>query len=182
MLFAFFVSSWEYDLLTDHVTRWSWNHLLLDVVVFLSHGDWYQCVCVTVCFLAIVDALSDPKKFLTIAEKRADQMRALGIETVSVESLKCVCVRLTVCMCVCVLTCVCFAVQSDIADIPNENCKSDKKGKVSQVKTNVTPQSSSEMNATQNNVSESKRGETHTHTFSHTRSQYNTKLKRQFGY
>uniref|UniRef100_A0A8C1UIY1 Phosphoinositide phospholipase C n=1 Tax=Cyprinus carpio TaxID=7962 RepID=A0A8C1UIY1_CYPCA len=77
-------------------------------------------------FGAIVDALSDPKKFLTIAEKRADQMRALGIET------------------------------SDIADIPNENCKSDKKGKVSQVKTNVTPQSSSEVNATQNNVSESK--------------------------
>uniref|UniRef100_A0A672QJH0 Phosphoinositide phospholipase C n=1 Tax=Sinocyclocheilus grahami TaxID=75366 RepID=A0A672QJH0_SINGR len=33
-------------------------------------------------FGAIVDALSDPKKFLTIAEKRADQMRALGIETV----------------------------------------------------------------------------------------------------
>ena len=32
--------------------------------------------------LAIVDALSDPKKFLAIAEKRADQMRALGIETV----------------------------------------------------------------------------------------------------
>uniref|UniRef100_A0A8C1UIT1 1-phosphatidylinositol 4,5-bisphosphate phosphodiesterase n=1 Tax=Cyprinus carpio TaxID=7962 RepID=A0A8C1UIT1_CYPCA len=87
-------------------------------------------------FGAIVDALSDPKKFLTIAEKRADQMRALGIET------------------------------SDIADIPNENCKSDKKGKVSQVKTNVTPQSSSEVNATQNNVSESKRGETHTHTLS----------------
>ncbi|XP_058612494.1 1-phosphatidylinositol 4,5-bisphosphate phosphodiesterase beta-4 isoform X2 [Onychostoma macrolepis] len=78
-------------------------------------------------FGAIVDALSDPKKFLTIAEKRADQMRALGIET------------------------------SDIADVPNENCKSDKKGKVNQVKTNVTPQSSSEVNATQNNVSESKR-------------------------
>ncbi|XP_050994378.1 1-phosphatidylinositol 4,5-bisphosphate phosphodiesterase beta-4 isoform X4 [Labeo rohita] len=78
-------------------------------------------------FGAIVDALSDPKKFLTIAEKRADQMRALGIET------------------------------SDIADVPNENCKSDKKGKVSQVKTNVTPQSSSEVNATQNNISESKR-------------------------
>lgn len=36
----------------------------------------------TVPFLAIVDALSDPKKFLSIAEKRADQMRALGIETV----------------------------------------------------------------------------------------------------
>uniref|UniRef100_A0A672RQD5 1-phosphatidylinositol 4,5-bisphosphate phosphodiesterase n=1 Tax=Sinocyclocheilus grahami TaxID=75366 RepID=A0A672RQD5_SINGR len=84
-------------------------------------------------FGAIVDALSDPKKFLTIAEKRADQMRALGIET------------------------------SDIADVPNENCKSDKKGKVNQVKTNVTPQSSSEVNATQNNVSENKRGETHTH-------------------
>uniref|UniRef100_A0A8K9WT91 Phosphoinositide phospholipase C n=1 Tax=Oncorhynchus mykiss TaxID=8022 RepID=A0A8K9WT91_ONCMY len=33
-------------------------------------------------FGAIVDALSDPKKFLSIAEKRADQMRALGIETV----------------------------------------------------------------------------------------------------
>uniref|UniRef100_A0A673LTI8 Phosphoinositide phospholipase C n=1 Tax=Sinocyclocheilus rhinocerous TaxID=307959 RepID=A0A673LTI8_9TELE len=78
-------------------------------------------------FGAIVDALSDPKKFLTIAEKRADQMRALGIET------------------------------SDIADVPNENCKSDKKGKVSQVKTNVTPQSSSEVNATQNNISENKR-------------------------
>ena len=31
---------------------------------------------------AIVDALSDPKKFLTIAEKRADQMKALGIDTV----------------------------------------------------------------------------------------------------
>ncbi|KAK2884329.1 hypothetical protein Q8A67_017966 [Cirrhinus molitorella] len=78
-------------------------------------------------FGAIVDALSDPKKFLTIAEKRADQMRALGIET------------------------------SDIADVPNESCKSDKKGKVSQVKTNVTPQSSSEVNNTQNNISESKR-------------------------
>ncbi|XP_026115534.1 1-phosphatidylinositol 4,5-bisphosphate phosphodiesterase beta-4-like isoform X3 [Carassius auratus] len=78
-------------------------------------------------FGAIVDALSDPKKFLTIAEKRADQMRALGIDT------------------------------SDIADVPNENCKSDKKGKVNHVKTNVTPQSSSEVNATQNNVSESKR-------------------------
>uniref|UniRef100_A0A673LZ08 Phosphoinositide phospholipase C n=1 Tax=Sinocyclocheilus rhinocerous TaxID=307959 RepID=A0A673LZ08_9TELE len=76
-------------------------------------------------FGAIVDALSDPKKFLTIAEKRADQMRALGIET------------------------------SDIADVPNENCKSDKKGKVSQVKTNVTPQSSSEVNATQNNINNS---------------------------
>uniref|UniRef100_A0A8C1U9Y1 1-phosphatidylinositol 4,5-bisphosphate phosphodiesterase n=1 Tax=Cyprinus carpio TaxID=7962 RepID=A0A8C1U9Y1_CYPCA len=35
---------------------------------------------------------------------------------------------------------------SDIADVPNENCKSDKKGKVSQAKTNVTPQSSSEVN------------------------------------
>uniref|UniRef100_A0AAY4C1N3 Phosphoinositide phospholipase C n=1 Tax=Denticeps clupeoides TaxID=299321 RepID=A0AAY4C1N3_9TELE len=66
-------------------------------------------------FGAIVDALSDPKKFLSIAEKRADQMRALGIET------------------------------SDIADVPNEGSKNDKKGKQSQVKANVTPQTSSEM-------------------------------------
>ncbi|XP_057207994.1 1-phosphatidylinositol 4,5-bisphosphate phosphodiesterase beta-4 isoform X1 [Triplophysa rosa] len=73
-------------------------------------------------FGAIVDALSDPKKFLTIAEKRADQMRALGIET------------------------------SDIADVPNESLKTDKK-----VKTNVTPQTSSEMNAAQNNITENKR-------------------------
>ncbi|EMP31737.1 1-phosphatidylinositol-4,5-bisphosphate phosphodiesterase beta-4 [Chelonia mydas] len=29
----------------------------------------------------IVDALSDPKKFLSVMEKRADQMRAMGIET-----------------------------------------------------------------------------------------------------
>uniref|UniRef100_A0A8C7J2Y7 Phosphoinositide phospholipase C n=1 Tax=Oncorhynchus kisutch TaxID=8019 RepID=A0A8C7J2Y7_ONCKI len=65
--------------------------------------------------LAIVDALSDPKKFLSIAEKRADQMRALGIET------------------------------SDIADVPNESSKNDKKGKVNaNVKTNVTPQTSSD--------------------------------------
>uniref|UniRef100_A0A673LTP3 Phosphoinositide phospholipase C n=1 Tax=Sinocyclocheilus rhinocerous TaxID=307959 RepID=A0A673LTP3_9TELE len=98
-------------------------------------------------FGAIVDALSDPKKFLTIAEKRADQMRALGIET------------------------------SDIADVPNENCKSDKKGKVSQVKTNVTPQSSSEVNATQNNISENKRGETHTHTLTHTHTHTHTFIK-----
>ncbi|TRY92504.1 hypothetical protein DNTS_028203, partial [Danionella cerebrum] len=32
-------------------------------------------------FGAIVDALSDPKKFLTVCEKRTDQMRAMGIET-----------------------------------------------------------------------------------------------------
>ncbi|KAJ8355430.1 hypothetical protein SKAU_G00182240 [Synaphobranchus kaupii] len=66
-------------------------------------------------FGAIVDALSDPKKFLSIAEKRADQMRALGIET------------------------------SDIADVPNDSSKNDKKGKVNQIKTSVTPQTSSEM-------------------------------------
>lgn len=36
---------------------------------------------------AIVDALSDPKKFLTIAEKRADQMKALGIDTVNTHAL-----------------------------------------------------------------------------------------------
>uniref|UniRef100_A0A671MJV6 1-phosphatidylinositol 4,5-bisphosphate phosphodiesterase n=1 Tax=Sinocyclocheilus anshuiensis TaxID=1608454 RepID=A0A671MJV6_9TELE len=51
------------------------------------------------------------------------------------------------------------ALTSDIADVPNESCKSDKKGKVSQVKTNVTPQSSSDVNATQNNVSENKHDE-----------------------
>lgn len=37
-------------------------------------------------FPDIVDALSDPKKFLSITEKRADQMRAMGIETVSSNS------------------------------------------------------------------------------------------------
>ncbi|XP_046691907.1 1-phosphatidylinositol 4,5-bisphosphate phosphodiesterase beta-4-like isoform X2 [Silurus meridionalis] len=82
-------------------------------------------------FGAIVDALSDPKKFLSIAEKRADQMRALGIET------------------------------SDIADVPNEMSKNDKKGKVNQVKANVTPQTSSDMGQTfsntQNNSSENKK-------------------------
>ncbi|XP_053344485.1 1-phosphatidylinositol 4,5-bisphosphate phosphodiesterase beta-4-like isoform X2 [Clarias gariepinus] len=82
-------------------------------------------------FGAIVDALSDPKKFLSIAEKRADQMRALGIET------------------------------SDIADVPNEMSKNDKKGKVNQVKANVTPQTSSDMgqnySTTQNNSTETKK-------------------------
>ncbi|XP_073789954.1 1-phosphatidylinositol 4,5-bisphosphate phosphodiesterase beta-4 isoform X4 [Danio rerio] len=77
-------------------------------------------------FGAIVDALSDPKKFLTIAEKRADQMRALGIET------------------------------SDIADVPNESSKSDKKSKVSQVKSSVTPQSSAETNNTHNNTNDTR--------------------------
>ncbi|XP_060773749.1 1-phosphatidylinositol 4,5-bisphosphate phosphodiesterase beta-4-like isoform X1 [Neoarius graeffei] len=82
-------------------------------------------------FGAIVDALSDPKKFLSIAEKRADQMRALGIET------------------------------SDIADVPNEMSKNDKKGKVNQVKASVTPQTSADMgqtySTTQNNSSETKK-------------------------
>lgn len=82
-------------------------------------------------FGAIVDALSDPKKFLSIAEKRADQMRALGIET------------------------------SDIADVPNEMSKNDKKGKVNQVKANVTPKTSSDMgqnySTTQNNSCETKK-------------------------
>nr|DBA27114.1 TPA: hypothetical protein GDO54_011290 [Pyxicephalus adspersus] len=62
----------------------------------------------------IVDALSDPKKFLSITEKRADQMRAMGIET------------------------------SDIADV-SDNTKNDKKGKNNNAKTNVTPQTSSEL-------------------------------------
>lgn len=63
----------------------------------------------------IVDALSDPKKFLSITEKRADQMRAMGIET------------------------------SDIADVPNDTSKNDRKGKANNAKANVTPQSSSEL-------------------------------------
>ncbi|XP_053527123.1 1-phosphatidylinositol 4,5-bisphosphate phosphodiesterase beta-4 isoform X3 [Artibeus jamaicensis] len=66
----------------------------------------------------IVDALSDPKKFLSITEKRADQMRAMGIET------------------------------SDIADVPSDTSKNDKKGKTNTAKTNVTPQSSSELRPT----------------------------------
>ncbi|KAK2491040.1 hypothetical protein MC885_001786 [Smutsia gigantea] len=63
----------------------------------------------------IVDALSDPKKFLSITEKRADQMRAMGIET------------------------------SDIAEVPSDTSKNDKKGKANTAKANVTPQSSSEL-------------------------------------
>ncbi|XP_039593840.1 1-phosphatidylinositol 4,5-bisphosphate phosphodiesterase beta-4 isoform X4 [Polypterus senegalus] len=73
-------------------------------------------------FGAIVDALSDPKKFLSITEKRADQMRAMGIET------------------------------SDIADVPNNNSKNDKKGKVNQVKASVTPKSSSELRQNSNSA------------------------------
>uniref|UniRef100_UPI003AAB851A 1-phosphatidylinositol 4,5-bisphosphate phosphodiesterase beta-4-like n=1 Tax=Centroberyx gerrardi TaxID=166262 RepID=UPI003AAB851A len=85
-------------------------------------------------FGAIVDALSDPKKFLTIAEKRADQMKALGIDT------------------------------NDIADVPSGSSKNDKKGKGKgdTVKTSVTPQASSDMaqtsNSAQNNTAETKKG------------------------
>uniref|UniRef100_A0A8C5B0S7 1-phosphatidylinositol 4,5-bisphosphate phosphodiesterase n=1 Tax=Gadus morhua TaxID=8049 RepID=A0A8C5B0S7_GADMO len=81
-------------------------------------------------FGAIVDALSDPKKFLTIAEKRADQMKALGIDT------------------------------NDIADVPSGSSKNDKKGKGKgdTVKTSVSPQASSDMaqtsTAAQNNTAE----------------------------
>uniref|UniRef100_A0A8C3A499 1-phosphatidylinositol 4,5-bisphosphate phosphodiesterase n=1 Tax=Cyclopterus lumpus TaxID=8103 RepID=A0A8C3A499_CYCLU len=84
-------------------------------------------------FGAIVDALSDPKKFLTIAEKRADQMKALGIDT------------------------------NDIADVPSGSSKSDKKGKGKgdAVKASVTPQASSDMaqtsNSAQNNAAETKK-------------------------
>ncbi|XP_034556094.1 1-phosphatidylinositol 4,5-bisphosphate phosphodiesterase beta-4-like [Notolabrus celidotus] len=84
-------------------------------------------------FGAIVDALSDPKKFLTIAEKRADQMKALGIDT------------------------------NDIADVPSGSSKNDKKGKGKgdTVKANVTPQASSDTaqtsNAAQNNTAETKK-------------------------
>ncbi|XP_053192751.1 1-phosphatidylinositol 4,5-bisphosphate phosphodiesterase beta-4-like [Scomber japonicus] len=87
-------------------------------------------------FGAIVDALSDPKKFLTIAEKRADQMKALGIDT------------------------------NDIADVPSGSSKNDKKGKGKgdTVKTNVTPQASSDMaqtsNSAQNNTAETKKDNT----------------------
>uniref|UniRef100_A0A1A8FNX2 Phosphoinositide phospholipase C n=1 Tax=Nothobranchius korthausae TaxID=1143690 RepID=A0A1A8FNX2_9TELE len=99
-------------------------------------------------FGAIVDALSDPKKFLTIAEKRADQMKALGIDT------------------------------NDIADVPSGSSKNDKKGKGKgdTMKVSVTQQASSEMaqtsNSINNNTTETKRGEnqlcsrhvTHIHT------------------
>ncbi|XP_028253084.1 1-phosphatidylinositol 4,5-bisphosphate phosphodiesterase beta-4 [Parambassis ranga] len=84
-------------------------------------------------FGAFVDALSDPKKFLTIAEKRADQMKALGIDT------------------------------NDIADVPSGSSKNDKKGKGKgdTVKASVTPQASSDMaqtsNAAQNNTAEAKK-------------------------
>ncbi|MBN3301542.1 PLCB4 phosphodiesterase, partial [Amia calva] len=50
---------------------------------------------------------------------------------------------------------------SDIADVPNDSSKNDKKGKVNQVKASVTPQSSSELrqNSTsgQANVNEAKK-------------------------
>uniref|UniRef100_A0A7N8WZP6 Phosphoinositide phospholipase C n=1 Tax=Mastacembelus armatus TaxID=205130 RepID=A0A7N8WZP6_9TELE len=88
-------------------------------------------------FGAIVDALSDPKKFLTIAEKRADQMKALGIDT------------------------------NDIADVPSGSSKNDKKGKGKgdTVKASVTPQASSDMgqtsNAAQNNTAETKKDSTY---------------------
>uniref|UniRef100_A0A3Q2CYQ9 Phosphoinositide phospholipase C n=1 Tax=Cyprinodon variegatus TaxID=28743 RepID=A0A3Q2CYQ9_CYPVA len=84
-------------------------------------------------FGAIVDALSDPKKFLTIAEKRADQMKALGIDT------------------------------NDIADVPNGSSKNDKKGKGKgdTGKASVIQQASSDMaqtsNSTQNNTNENKK-------------------------
>lgn len=84
-------------------------------------------------FGEIVDALSDPKKFLTIAEKRADQMKALGIDT------------------------------NDIADVPSGSSKNDKKGKGKgdTVKANVTPQASSDMaqtsNSAQNNTAETRK-------------------------
>lgn len=63
-----------------HISTSSVNHSL-----DISHLVW-QLKCIiffVVLFLDIVDALSDPKKFLSITEKRADQMRAMGIETVS---------------------------------------------------------------------------------------------------
>lgn len=38
--------------------------------------------------------------------------------------------------------------QSDIADVPSDTSKNDKKGKANTAKTNVTPQSSSELRPT----------------------------------
>lgn len=38
-----------------------------------------------------------------------------------------------------------FFLQSDIADVPNDTSKNDKKGKANNPKTNVTPQTSSEL-------------------------------------
>lgn len=42
------------------------------------------------------------------------------------------------------LLCECFF-QSDIADVPNDTSKNDRKGKANNAKANVTPQSSSEL-------------------------------------
>ncbi|XP_021322946.2 1-phosphatidylinositol 4,5-bisphosphate phosphodiesterase beta-4 isoform X1 [Danio rerio] len=65
-------------------------------------------------FGAIVDALSDPKKFLSICEKRTDQMRAMGIET------------------------------SDIADVPSDVWKGNKKRKTNQAGMMMKPQKDSD--------------------------------------
>lgn len=41
-----------------------------------------------------------------------------------------------------------FLLQSDIADVPSDTSKNDKKGKTNTAKANVTPQSSSELRPT----------------------------------
>lgn len=41
-----------------------------------------------------------------------------------------------------------FVFQSDIADVPSDTSKNDKKGKANTAKANVTPQSSSELRPT----------------------------------
>ncbi|KAL2099324.1 hypothetical protein ACEWY4_005804 [Coilia grayii] len=66
-------------------------------------------------FGAIVDALSDPKRFLSITEKRVDLMKAMGIE------------------------------ECDIVDMLSDSSKGDKKRKVSQAKASVSPRASSEL-------------------------------------
>ncbi|XP_041927737.1 1-phosphatidylinositol 4,5-bisphosphate phosphodiesterase beta-4 [Alosa sapidissima] len=66
-------------------------------------------------FGAIVDALSDPKRFLSITKKRVDQMKAMGIE------------------------------ECDIVDVPSDSSKSDKRRKVSQVKAIVSPCESAQL-------------------------------------
>ncbi|XP_063040753.1 1-phosphatidylinositol 4,5-bisphosphate phosphodiesterase beta-4 [Engraulis encrasicolus] len=67
-------------------------------------------------FGAIVDALSDPKRFLSVTEKRVDLMKAMGVE------------------------------ECDIVEVLSDSSKGDKRRKVSQqVKASVSPRSSYEL-------------------------------------
>ncbi|XP_062864064.1 1-phosphatidylinositol 4,5-bisphosphate phosphodiesterase beta-4 [Trichomycterus rosablanca] len=73
-------------------------------------------------FGAIVDALSDPKKFISICEKRTDQMRAMGIET------------------------------WEIAEVPSDTPKRSKKGKINQVKAVAHPKISEKHSTTSGQI------------------------------